>query len=79
MRNNDDIIQFQRALNGSYEPIVIQPEQPEQPEQPKLQKIDSKSEIVPLKRTRRSLYNANKGRSYNNRKIRKVKLSLKTF
>jgi len=27
MRNNDDLIEFQRALNGSYTPIIIQPEQ----------------------------------------------------
>lgn len=72
MRNNDDIIEFQRALNGSYQPIMILPEQLEN------QKSENEKEVEPLKRSRRSLHH-NKGRAYRNRKIKKVRLSLKTL
>jgi len=71
MRNNDDIIEFQRSLNGSYQPIFIQPAQLEN------KAINSEKEAEPLSRNRRSLY-YKKGRPYTNRKIRKVKLTLKT-
>lgn len=77
MRNNNDFIQFQRALNGSYEPIIIQSEELEQAEQPNIQISESYSESEPLKRTRRSLYRTNKRRPDANRKVKKVKLSLK--
>lgn len=71
MRNNDDLIEFQRALNGSYEPIVVQPEQQEN------RKVESEQTAEPLKRSRRSLYHKN-GRVYTNRKMRKVKLTFKS-
>jgi len=72
MRNNDDIIEFQRSLDGSYQPILIQPEQIEN-KAPKAEK-----EAETLNRNRRSLYYKN-GRPYTNRKIKKVKLTLKTL
>lgn len=71
MRNNEDIIEFQRALNGSYEPIMIQTNQQEN------KKSENVKQTEPIKRSRRSL-NYNKGRSYTNRKIRKVRLTLRT-
>lgn len=71
MRNNDDLIEFQRALNGSYEPIVVQPEQEEH------KNAEGEKTAEPLKRSRRSLYHKN-GRVYTNRKMRKVKLTLKS-
>lgn len=71
MRNNDDI-EFQRTLNGSYQPIIIQPEQLEN------QKTDSEKQVEPLKRSKRSLHH-NRGRNYRNRKIKKVRLTLKTL
>ncbi|XP_025204318.1 uncharacterized protein LOC112601103 [Melanaphis sacchari] len=72
MRNNDDIIEFQRSLNRSYQPILIQPAE-------EIENKDTKTEkeAKPLNRKRRSLY-YKKGRPYTNRKIRKVKLTLKT-
>lgn len=82
MRDNNDFVQFQRALDGSYEPIIIQSEQPGQPKQVEHQntsKTESYSESVPLKRTRRSLYSVNKGRPHGNRKVKKVKLTLKSL
>jgi len=72
MRNNDDIIEFQRSLNGSYQPILIQPAQIEN----KTTKNEKEAET--LSRNRRSLY-YKKGRPYTNRKLRKVKLTLKTL
>jgi len=72
MRNNDDILEFQRSLNGSYQPILIQPAQIEN----KVNKNENEAE--PLSRNRRSLY-YKKGKPYTNRKIRKVKLTLKTL
>uniref|UniRef100_A0A2S2NNX5 Uncharacterized protein n=1 Tax=Schizaphis graminum TaxID=13262 RepID=A0A2S2NNX5_SCHGA len=72
MRNNDDIIEFQRSLNRSYQPILIQPAE-------EIENKDTKTEkeAKPLNRKRRSLYYKN-GRPYTSRKIRKVKLTLKT-
>jgi len=72
MRNNDDIIEFQRSLNGSYQPILIQPAQTEN------KATKNEQEAEPLSRNKRSLY-YKKGRPYTNRKIRKVKLTLKTL
>lgn len=72
MRNNDDIIEFQRSLNGSYEPIVIQPEQAENKTTEK-----SNENGTIKKRRRRSLF-LKKGKPYVNRKISKVKLTIKT-
>lgn len=72
MRNNDDIIDFQRSLNGSYQPIFIQPAQTEN------KATKNEKEAEPLSRNRRSVYYTN-GRPYTNRKIRKVKLTLKTL
>lgn len=71
MRNNEDIIEFQRALNGSYEPIMIQTNQQEN------KKSENEKQTEPIKRSRRSL-NYNKGRPHTNRKIRKVRFTLKT-
>lgn len=73
MRNNDDIIEYQRSLDGSYQPILIQPGQQEN----RAKKTENEGEH--LKRNRRSLYFNKKGRPYTaNRKIRKVKLALKS-
>lgn len=71
MRNNEDIIEFQRALNGSYKPIIIQTDQQEN------KKSENEKQTEPIKRNRRSL-NYKKSRPYTNRKIRKVRLTLKT-
>lgn len=68
MRSNDDIIQFQRALNGSYEPVIVQPEQQT------YEQIPNVNEAEYLKRNRRSLKNK-KGRTSINRKTKKVKLT----
>ncbi|VVC25692.1 Hypothetical protein CINCED_3A006128 [Cinara cedri] len=73
MRNNDDIIEYQRALNGSYEPIVIRPELIQQ--ENKTAKTSNEAE--PLKRNRRSL-NHKKEKRYKNRKMRKVKSTPKS-
>lgn len=72
MRNNNDIIEFQRSLNGSYIPVVIQPELKQQE--------DKQTEIIkeaePLKRNKRSIQ-YKKGKPYGNRKIKKIKLIVK--
>lgn len=73
MRNNDDIIEFQRALNGSYEPIVILPEQQEN----KTSEIQKQVEAEPpLTRSRRALSSI-RGKAHTNRKIKKIRLTLK--
>lgn len=72
MRNNDDIIEFQRSLNRSYQPVLIQPAEDVGNKDMKTDKEDK-----PLSRKRRSLY-YKKGKPYTNRKIRKVKVTLKT-
>lgn len=73
MRNNEDLIEFQRSLNGSYEPIVIQPEQEES------KKTETSDEGEPIKkRSRRSAVYYKKAKPYANRKISKVKLTVKT-
>jgi len=74
MRNNGDIVEFQRSLDGSYLPIIIQPEPQEQQEN---KKTETEKEAEPLKRNRRSIYYKN-GRPYANGKIRRVKLTVKT-
>lgn len=73
MRNNDDIIEFQRSLNRSYQPVLIQPAEEIGNKDTKTEKEDK-----PLNRKRRSLY-YKKGKPYTNRKIRKVKVTLKTI
>lgn len=78
MRNNGDIVEFQRSLDGSYLPIIIQPEPQEQQENKKSEtEKEAEKEAEPLKRNRRSIYYKN-GRPYANRKIRRVKLTVKT-
>lgn len=75
MRNNDDVVEFQRAMDGSYVPIVVQP--PQERQANTQAETETAREAKPLKRNRRSLY-YKKGRPYANRKIRKVKLTVKT-
>lgn len=72
MRNNNDIIEFQRSLNGSYIPIIIQPElKPQEDEQ-----TETIKEVESLKRNKRSIQ-YKKSKPYRNLKIRTVKLTVK--
>lgn len=70
MRNNNDIIEFQRSLNGSYIPIIIQPEQQQD------KQTETIKEAEPLKRKKRSIQ-YKKSKPYGNLKIRTVKLTVK--
>lgn len=76
MRNNDDIIEFQRSLNGSYEPIIIHPEV--QQENKTTEPVKQASGTEPLQRNRRSL-NHMKGKTYGNRKIKKFTTKISKF
>jgi len=74
MRNNDDIVEFQRALNGSYEPIQSEPQQESETAETE-KRVDA---TEPSKRSRRSLNRAKGRAAYANRKFRKVKFTVKT-
>lgn len=72
MRNNNDIIEFQRSLNGSYIPVVIQPELKQQGDK----QTETIKETEPLKRNKRSIQYKN-SKPFKNLKIRTVKLTAK--